>query len=130
MTTLTEPTYARIWEDGGATMMARVTNDSAGNVVRSDVTSIAYNVFDLSSTTPGTAVSSDSLTVASVVYNSLQTGGLWSKDSTGYNFKDTRPASIFSEPNHRYQIEYIFNPASGEDFPVVFQVLTRPIWSS
>lgn len=120
---------ATVWEDGGATNMARLKADGA-NVTQSVISSISYSVFDLDGSSPGTAVDSGSLTVANVIFDTLQTDGRWTADDTGYNFRHTIGASTLAEGNRRYLVEYIFTPSSAEVFPAVFELHTKPLRTS
>lgn len=122
--------YGSAFEDGGLSLMARVVGNNAANIVQSDITSITCSVFDLDSATPDTAIATPTITVANVVYDTLQTDNRWTKDSTGYNFRYDALASQVPTGDRRYRWEFVFNPASGEDFLVVFQVATLPIRTS
>lgn len=119
-----------VFEDGGASFMARVAIQDGTNGQQADFTGITYAVFDLDSATPATAVSSGSLTVANVVFDTLQTDSRWTKDSTGYNFRHDATPAMFPTGGHRYRMEYLFNPAAGEDFFVAFEVDTIAMLTS
>ena len=128
-----EPTQATIWEDSGASLMARVVGQDAANITQASLTGIAYKTFDLDGLTPGTAIDSGALVVADVVFDTLQTSdSRWTLDSTGFNFLDTTAAAAANLPtgDHRYRVEYVFDPASGENFTVVFSLYARAIRSS
>lgn len=115
-----------VWEDGGAAMMARVVGNDAANIVQADIASIARNVFIGSTLNSGPTA----LTVATVVFDTLQTDARWSVDSTGYNFRDDVGAAIFAAGSTLYRLEYAFTPASGEVFQVVFEALAKSIRAS
>lgn len=123
-------TRATIWEDGGATCLARVYGNAGTAITQASLSAIGCKVFDQDSTAPATAVASTSLTVASVVFDTLQTGGPWSKDATGYNFKHTLSSSWFATGNHRYRVEYKFDPASGPDFFVNYELFAKEVFTS
>ena len=125
-----EVTKGKMFEDGGVTLMARVVNNSAASITQATITGITRKVFDLDSATPDTAVNTATLTVASVVFDTLQADSRWTADSTGYNFRDAPAASIFSTGGHRYRVEYLFDPTSGEDFFVVFELTTLAVRTS
>lgn len=115
------------WEDGGCQCMARITGNDAANITQADVTSITRYVSDVEdrdASPTGTA-----LTVANVVFDTLQTDARWTVDSTGYNFRDTVPATSLSGPK-TYAIEYLFDMDSGENFWTVFRVTARHIQAS
>ena len=56
----------KIWEDGGASLMARILGNDAVNLIQSALTALTYKVFDLSSTTPETETASGTLTISAV----------------------------------------------------------------
>lgn len=127
---ITKPAYGTIWEDGAATCIARILGNAGTAITQASLTAISYKIFDIDSSTPTTAITSSTLTISSVVFDTLQTGARWTVDSTGYNFLNTFAASNFATPDHRYRIEIIFDPTSGEDFPVVFEIAVVPIVGS
>jgi len=99
--------------------MARITGTDAANIQQADVSSIAYSVYDLDDET--TATVTGTLTVSSVVYDTLQTDARWDTDTTGYNFRWDVPASVFADGDKIYRIEIAFTPASGEVYHVVYE---------
>lgn len=115
---------ATIWkgagfEDSGASPMARVVGNDGANIVQADITSIHRSIYNAAT---GTEIEADTaLTVANVVFDTLQTDSRWGYDTTGYNFRDSVPASKFAAGSQVYQIEYKFTPASGEVWHVPFQ---------
>jgi len=65
----------------------------------------------------GTSVYANAtLTVASVVYNTLQTDALWTEDSDGYNFAFSVPASAFSTVGYRHVL-FTFTPETANGNP-------------
>ena len=129
MSALSTAIEGTIWEDGGASLMARVLGHNAAAITQASVSSITYKVFDLSSGTPPDQVTSGTLTVSSVVFDTYQTDARWTKDSTGYNFRWDAPASAFPSWSV-YQIEIKFTPSSGETFFLVFKITANAIYSS
>lgn len=125
-----------VFEDGGATFLARVYGNSGSAITQASLSSITCKVFDLDSTTPDTAILTPTVTIASVVYDTLQTGGLWvddngdALDSVGYNFAHAMPATAFPTGGHRYRIEYKLTPASGEVFWIVFEATATDVRTS
>ena len=114
-------TSKRIWEDTGATFLARILGDDGAAIVQADFGSISYAVFEEDATA---AVVSGSLTVSDVVFDTYQTDARWTVDSTGYNFRHTVAASVFSTGNAAYRIEYKFEPTGDEPFYAVLQAIT------
>jgi hypothetical protein len=113
---------------GSATLMARIVGASGANIVQADIASIAYSIFTFdryaktrTGVTNHTAVA---LTVANVVFNTLQTDAIWTVDATGYNFRhvlDVSPNAAFAAVG-TYLIEYKLTPNNGEVIIVRFAV--------
>ena len=116
---VTDVEKAVIWEDTGVQLMGRVTGSDGSNITQSDITSITRKLFDLTSATPDTetteSIAASEPVVATVVFDSLQNDDRWDEDSTGYNFRAQIEAAVITEP-HRYSVEYMFTPVSGEQF--------------
>lgn len=133
MAVVVAPIKGKAWEDGGVTVLGRVIHDGV-NVTQAALTSIAYKVFDLRSQSPETATSSGTLTVSSVIFNALQGANdsdkRWTEDLIGFNFLATFLATAFPTGGHLYRIEIIFTPATGQPFPVVYEVEIVGIRSS
>lgn len=123
---------AKFWEDGSCTCVSRVcmgdaTGAATGTegegkwVKRADLTSITRYVYDLSSSTPGTAILTTTLTVSTVIEDTPVTNRQIA--TFDYNFHDNVPKTAFPDGGRTYRIEYVFRPTSGADyeFPVVFQ---------
>jgi hypothetical protein len=75
--------------------------------------------------TPVAAHENVPLTVADVVFNTLQTGPLWSADSQGYNFRHTLDggaASAFPVAGLSYQVRCEVTPTDGPLIVVRFQL--------
>lgn len=133
--------YAVTWhEDGSCTALARVTaRDGTGAatgvsgegkwVKQADLTSITCAVYDRSSTTPDTAIASPTVTISSAIQDTPVTDGvIWDVDGTGYNFLHDLAHTNFPSGGHRYLIEYIFTPTSGNKYPALsFDGVARPI---
>ncbi len=118
-----------VWEDGGATNMARAVGQDAANITQASLTSISKKIFNLS-TGSTTAVATAALSTASVVFDTLQTDARWTKDSTGYNFRDTVAATTLSTGDTVYSAEYRFVPTAGEPFICNFRMHTKSITGS
>jgi hypothetical protein len=121
----------KIWEDGGATCLSRVTNVSGSAITQATVSTISRKVFNITPgyATPDTALSTSSLTVSSVVFDTLQTDARWTKDDTGYNFRDSPAYTIFTTAG-LYRVEYLFTPSSGDPFFVVFELHAQAVRTS
>lgn len=91
---------------------ARVPLASSGNaIVQSDISgTITLTIYDVSGTTPNTAIYTDAtLTAANLIFDTLQT---WDLDGTGYNFRhqlaisDIVAASTALLGGHSYELIY------------------------
>jgi len=111
------------YEDGGCSIMARITGTDGANIVQADVSAITLAVYDPTGTviTPAPTV-----VVATSVFNTLQTDSRWTADSTGYNFRYDVAATVMSSPG-TYRYEFKFTPASGATYWVVAEVYANPI---
>lgn len=123
------PTSGTAYEDGGATCMARVVGNNGANITQATINAATFKVFDLSEL-PGKQTGTGTLTVADVVFDTLQTDARWTVDSTGYNFRHTVPASAFPLGGRKYRVEYLFDPTSGEDFFVAFDITVTEVYTS
>jgi hypothetical protein len=116
-----------VFEDSGCYLLARIRGNDAANIVQADISSINLCVSQKGGTpdTAGTAV-----TVATVIFNTLQTDARWTVDSTGYNFRYEVPAASLPVGGRKYLSEFKFTPASGPVFHVVFEVPTLSLLRS
>lgn len=119
---------AVVFEDTTVKFLARLMVD-ASNVltaaVQADFSAITYAVYS-----GETSIGTGTLTVSSVIYNSLQTGSIWTVDSTGFNFKATLAASLFPTGNTTYTVEFKHTLADASVFWSVFEVRTHAIATS
>jgi hypothetical protein len=128
--TQAKPIAGKAWEDGSVSLLARVVGQDAVAVTQASLTTITYKIFDTFSTTPTTAVASGTLTVSDVIFDTLQTDARWTKDNTGYNFLHAIGAGVLTKEDTAYRIEYLFDPVTGGNFYVVFEVTTSKIYGS
>lgn len=119
-----------IWEDSDATVMARITGDDGAIIVQADVSSIARTTYDCSQVPPVAVESGTAINVAASVFDELQTDARWDADSTGYNFRNTVPASVLDTGGRVYRTEYAFTGASSESYHVVANITTKEILGS
>ena len=119
---------AVVFEDTTVTFLARLKVD-ASNVltaaVQSDFSAITYAVYS-----GETSIGTGTLTISSVIYNALQTGSIWTVDTTGFNFKATLAASLFLSPSTTYTVEFKNTLTGGNVFWSVFEVRTHAIATS
>jgi hypothetical protein len=122
--------FGTAFKNGTAVLMARIVDAAGANVLQAGIAAIEYAVYELDPCRPDNlaAVSGHdgvSLTVANVIYNSLQTGGLWTIDEVGYNFRheiDVSTAEAFPKAGTQYQIRYELTPTTGQKTIVRFQL--------
>ena len=103
----------RVNEASSFSLMYRVYVDGVA-MVQSDVSTIEYAVINEGTKEVITALTS--LTVANVVYDTLQTDVRWTKDNVGYNFKHDVGHTITTDPDISYRLEYKVTLASGSEF--------------
>ncbi len=111
-------------EDSTFAVMLRLQVDG-NNATQAVLSSITWKAWDEKDT--ATAYASGTLTVSSVVYDTLQTDGRWSADATGYNFRHDITQATFTDPG-RYLIEYTVTMTGGNSFiagPVEINVQGR-----
>lgn len=83
--------------------------------------SITHKVIRLSD---GETIREETLTVASVVFNSYQT---WTEDSTGYNFKHTGVAADTDDEGVSYEKRYTFTDSAGNVSILRGKITTRVV---
>jgi hypothetical protein len=93
--------------------MYRVYVDGAA-MVQADLGTIEYAVINDSTKEVITALTS--LTVANVVFDTLQTDARWTKDNTGYNFRHDVGHTIMTDPDISYRLEYKVTLSGGSEF--------------
>lgn len=116
------------FEDQPSPNMGYVTGPTGAALDQADISSISYSVFERDT---GTVVlSSTSLTVSSVIFDTLQTPAIWTRDDTGYNFRHDAPATTMPHGGRWYKFEYKFNLASGGAVYAVFEVYVKKLLTS
>lgn len=125
-----EPVRATVWEDSGATCLGRFYGNDGDAITQATLTSITCKIFDLDSAIPTTATT-QTVTIASAVSDTLRTDDdRWTVDTTGFNFEHTITDDNLATGDHRYRIEYVFTPTSGENFVAVYELQCRAIVGS
>ena len=107
--------------------MARVYGNTGAVITQASLTSITCTVYNQATEV---SVSSPTVTVSTSVFDTLQTDGRWTYDSTGYNFRFEIAASVLASPNVVHIVHFIFDPTSGENYGVGFEVTTKGIFGS
>jgi len=115
-----------VFEAGSKFPRARLTDRNDDVLTQAAFgSSVTLNVYDLSSSTPSTAVLSTTRTMTNVVSNSLST---WTLDTDGYNFSDTITSNeVAWEGGHTFRICYLLTHTTEGLFPVVFEVRCEPL---
>lgn len=109
--------YGTVFEDGGASFMARVKGTDGSYITQATTTTITCAVFDRLEA----SVATPTVTVSTSVFDTLQesgaTTGKWNPDvdTTGFNFNHDMPAGTFTTGG-RYYVEYKVTPSGGADF--------------
>ncbi len=119
-----------VFKQSPAVFMARITNESSEALESSDISSICYSVYELDSQRPDfrSVVSghdSVAVDISSTFFDVLQTGGAWTSDAVGYNFRHTLPTSEgepFPKAGQNYLVEYRIYSQTGIQFMVRFRV--------
>jgi hypothetical protein len=122
--------FGTAFKNGSLTLLARVVGGSGANIVRADLASAKYSIFLLDDQNPNhrdvvTGHDNVTLTVADVVFDTLQTATIWTADTTGYNFRHTLDVGTnpaFAIAGRRYLVEYRLVPVSGQVILVRFRI--------
>lgn len=116
--------------------LARVVGNDGSYLQQANLSSIAYGIFSLNPNDPDseTAVtghSAVSLTIASVVWDTLQSDALWMNDdgeyvdATGYNFRfqpSIASNQAFPVAGVEYLVRVTMTPSSGQKIVVCWKV--------
>lgn len=122
--------HGTAFKNGSAVLMARIVDAAGTNVQQAGIAAIEYSIYELDPCRPDVLVAvaghdGVSLTVANVIFNSLETGGLWTVDDVGYNFRheiNVATSEAFPKAGTHYQVRYELTPASGQKTILRFQV--------
>lgn len=118
------------YKGGSAILLARVVGDAAVPVKRADIASIRYTVAlidpdDEDEDMPVSGHDAVALDVAAVLFDVLQTSGVWTVDGVGYNFRhalDVSAAQAFAHAGREYRVIYDLVPVVGQPIKVRFRV--------
>jgi len=122
--------HGTAFKNGSAVLMARIVDAMGANVQQAGIAAIAYSIFELDPCRSDELVvvaghDGVALTVSNVIFNALQTGGLWTVDDVGYNFRheiDVGTSEAFPKAGVQYQVRYELTPTSGQKTIVRFQL--------
>ena len=107
-----------MWEGASPVCMARVVDSDDALVLQAGVASIAYAIVNLRTQL---VIATGTLTIANVIFDTLQTGHGWTLAGAGYNFRWKMPGSLFPAGNGVYRVEIEIS-AGGDVLPLVFDV--------
>ncbi len=122
--------FGTAFRNGSAILMARIVDDAGAQVQQAGITAIEYSIYELNPCRPDNLAAvmghdGVSLVVADVIFNAPQTGGLWTVDSVGYNFRheiDVNTREAFPKAGVQYQIRYELTPTMGQKSIIRFQL--------
>lgn len=122
-----------VFKNGSAVLLARIVGPNDDAVVDSELQQLRYSVLQVDhashdSLIPISGHEDVELVVGDVFYDSLQTGGPWSVDAVGYNFRhelDISTNQAFPVAGLSYQVRYEATPVVGQ--PIVWRYLVRAI---
>ena len=120
-------------EDTPVDLMAYVLASDRQAVQQADLASITYKTFDAD--TPGTVENNGTLTIANVVFDTLQTDAGWTvgvnrDGSTGYNFLFPAPGTLFSTGGKTIHAEVTMTETGGATYTLQFIVKVKELLSS
>lgn len=122
--TLTKPSNIEIVEGQSPFLMSYVQVDGAAGV-QADFSAGAYATYDMAA--PATEITTGSLTISSVVFDTLQTDARWDVDSTGYNFGWQAPASLFPDGGTVYRVKVTLTLTGGAPVYLSWNVYARDV---
>lgn len=115
-----------LFQNSAGVIMGRVTNNRGADVTQSSLTSLVLTLEDKAF--PGVPVASSpyTLTVADVIFDTLQTDSIWEQTTDGFNFLyDTENAQLVNgQTNYIYQFRA--TPVVGESAVWVYEPITEP----
>jgi hypothetical protein len=122
--------HGAAFKNGSVTLLARIVGNDGNIVVPADIGEIRYSVFLLDDQNADNRVAVEGheeveLMPAGVLFSSLQTGPLWTVDTTGYNFRhalDVSTYPAFPVAGRRYLVEYRLAPTAGQVIVVRFRI--------
>jgi hypothetical protein len=122
--------YGTAFKHGSVTLLARLVGQDGTDVVQADIASAKYSVYllddqDADSRTAVTGHSEVALSVADVVFDTLQHDALWTVDEIGYNFRhalDVSEHQAFTTAGRRVLVEFELTPSAGQVILVRFRL--------
>ena len=110
--------------------MARVYGNDGTVLVQADVSSITLYVRDTMDPSTDIANSPYTLSVATVIFDTLLTDYPWEEDETGHNFRYDTLGEQLPEGDKTYRFEFACSLVSGAILPVVFHIPTLNLFNN
>lgn len=109
-----------VWESGTKYHRARLVDRNNNVLTQGDFTGSVYQrVYDMAASNVDDPIYSNVSTIASNVYNSLQT---WDDDGTGFNFEGSLSSNaVAMDGEHTYRVCYFLTHSSEGQYSVVFE---------
>jgi hypothetical protein len=118
------PFTGQVVEDGSFTILGLITsrdgngapalNPTEGNLItQADLSDVTIAIYDPLGDTPETPLFTQSLDIATVIFDVLQTTGIWGLLSDGGNFLFDIPATWISNGGQVYRIQVRFTTTGG-----------------
>lgn len=122
-----------VFEDSGAYLLAKIRGTTGVYISQASLSTIQLKVYDAESDdAPPTEVASRDITIASTVFDALQTDSGWDlvADPDGFNFKvEILPADL-PAGGKKYRFEFKFTNASSKIWHVAADVPTIGLFRS
>lgn len=123
-------TYGTVLKNGSVTLLARVVDKDGAIILPADLASAEYSVYllddqDADRRTPIEGHAGVALSVADVVFDTLQNDAMWTVDEIGYNLRhvlDVSQHPAFAIAGRRYLVEHALTPTSGQVILVRFRL--------
>lgn len=120
-------------EDSSCVLMARITDRTTiygtnpTPLVQADFSSIILTVYDVTLSAIATGFDGISLTISSVIYDSLQG---WGRDNIGHNFRYTLAYNAFVVGSDNYSVEVKYTLTNGRIGHCIWRGPAIPLYRS
>lgn len=115
-----------VWEGATPILLARVVGMAGANITQASLNSLAYMVVKDVAGVITTVIAETSLTIADIIFDTLQTDAIWTKDSTGYNFKHQLAATDIPDPSTKYRVQHKLVDTNSLPSFIEFILPTKP----
>ncbi len=122
--------HGTAFKNASAILLARVVDADGNNIQQTNLSAIEYSIYELdpaqlNQLTIVLGHNGVSLGIEDVIFDTLQTGGLWTTDEIGYNFRhqiDVSENEAFPTAGTQYQVRYQLTPTTGQKSILRFQL--------